>query len=84
MKQQEYDKVLRKCWDNDYFVEVVPTSRRNEYYLKINGRMLKNKETGEYTFKVKPKNKNELNVWQRQKEAYVNIHKRIMKDGKKV
>ena len=78
MKQAEYDKILRKCWDNDYKVIVVPTNTKNEYELKVKGQSLKNKDTDGWTFKVKlGKREKGLTVWERQKEAYINIYKRL-------
>jgi len=73
----EYDKVKSFCWAHNFFVDVVPTSKRHVFEIRVKGQRLKNTEDGGYYFKSKVGRKPVTELWDRVEVAYMNIYKRL-------
>lgn len=79
MEHREYDRIKSVCWANGFKVDVCPTKKRGYFEIKVRGQRLKNTETDGYIFTTKKKSKE---LWNRVELAYINIYKKLKKDGR--
>ena len=86
MTQKEYDKILRYCWDRELFIDVKPlksgySNKRFSLILNYDKKeqLLKNDFDGTKVFNRKSKEKDNLNIAQRTRKAYINAYEYLKK-----